>query len=173
MCSSVLFLKVLSYTPSKHSTYSGHIDQTTRRVIACKSLKTKRKLLNRLAREVIVVASRKKWSPTRGGRTWRFGSNCKEKQSNSHFVCLPVDTKAVFNFKVTSSGSRFFWFGRPSCFHILYPPSMRCPPVTQSALFRTCKEKNRVLWTVYNKSYLMFVFFIIIFFLNCTVLRTV
>ena len=35
----------------------------------------------------------------------------------------------------------------------------------QSALFRrTCEEKKyRVLWTVYNKSYLMFVFFIIIF----------
>lgn len=28
MSSSVLFLKVLSYSPSKHSTYSGHIDQT-------------------------------------------------------------------------------------------------------------------------------------------------
>lgn len=55
MSSSVLFLKVLSYFPSKHSTYSGHIDQTIKK----QSLKTKRKLLNRLAQEVIVVASRR------------------------------------------------------------------------------------------------------------------
>lgn len=76
MCSSVLFLKVLSYTPSKHSTYSGHIDQTMRRVIACKSLKTKRKLLNRLAREVIVVASRRRSFITKC-------SNCKALNGNA------------------------------------------------------------------------------------------
>lgn len=68
--------KSSSYTPSKHSTYSGHIDQTIRQVVAYKSLKTKRKLLNRLAREVIVVASKRRSFITKC-------SNCKALNKNA------------------------------------------------------------------------------------------
>ena len=57
---------------SKSSSYIVHTadNQTIRQVVAYKSLKTKRKLLNRLAREVIAVASRRRSFITKC-------SNCK------------------------------------------------------------------------------------------------